>query len=89
MDSRNPFGNKINHKDYKKFSKNPTSFLFSNPVFFIEIIVKNKRDLELVTSPFKVAEYVPKFSFYSDSWPGHVWCFNSKRFFSYSKNYSW
>ena len=30
MDSRNPFGNKINHKDYQKFSKNPTPCLFSS-----------------------------------------------------------
>ena len=59
------------------------------PAFFVEIIVKKEMDLELVTSLFKVSEYIPKFSFYSDSWPGHVWCFNSKRFFSYSKNYSW
>ena len=70
-----------------KAFKKLTLFLLLNPILLIDMIMWNKRDLELVTirsSGYTISSENP---FLSDALPDQVWWRNIKWFLSYSKNY--
>lgn len=54
---------RIYWKNLSKVLKNLILFLFSNPVFFIHIIMESQSGMELGTNPFSVGQIVQKFSF--------------------------
>ena len=61
----------------KIFKKSNFAFVFE-PSLFMEIITKNKRDLDLVTCSFSGCRNVQKFSFFRNPSLGHLRCFNSR-----------
>ena len=74
---------------YLKGGSQKFYFCFGTQPFFMKIITKNNRNLELVTSPFWGCQIYSEVFFlqWSFNWP--FLSFNSKRFLSYSKNYHW
>ena len=59
-------------------------FVVFKSSIFMGIITKNKRDLELVISSFSSCQNVQKICLYPPF--GHLWYFNSRRFWVISKN---
>ena len=74
--------------NYQKAFKKLTFFFFQTQSLLMDIIIKNKRGLELVTShSSQVTKEVQKYSFIRYILSDQVWWCNVKQFLIYSKNY--